>query len=428
VRRTASPITVALVLGVILCLTGCLHARPSVRSAAASLASGTAPLKTVSQWLDQAQVDHMTTARWAVIARRSSVVVLNSWNFRLIPILKQANPQVRVWVYKDLSGVRSDDCTTSSGTCGDCRHGTADSKFLSSGMGYCWTIRHDPRWLLLSSLSGRPFQFRHYAHIWATDYGSQAYQRQWIRNVVADVRAHGWDGVTVDNALTTANAYGVAAKYPSDRSVQTATYSALRTIGKGLRKAGIPSVFNVGYATRFPGLWQRWLQPVRGLEQEFYLGRSETSNAIGAAWRMYEQEISSCVDQNKSCWFNPGGVQAWGTSQYALASYLIAASGKQVLGVRNTASLDGPCWQLGPAEGPRQRLGSAWRRFFRGGVAVVNPTATRLEVPLGGWYLDRGGRAVATVTLEAATGSVLRTSREGQAEVTRPATPGLAVC
>ena len=31
-------------------------------------------------------------------------------------------------------------------------------------------------------------------------YGNAAYQRQWVQNVLADVRDHGWDGVKVDNA------------------------------------------------------------------------------------------------------------------------------------------------------------------------------------------------------------------------------------
>ena len=195
----------------------------------------------------------MTRAQWAVIARRSSVVVLNSWNYRLIPVLKRANPDVRVWVYKNLSGIRSDDCTTSQGSCGECHRGVRDSRFLSSGMGYCWTLRHHPRWLLRSSATGLPFQFRHYPDIWATDYGSHAYQRRWIRNVLADVRTHGWDGVAVDNALTTADAYGIAENYPSDTSVQAATYSALQVTGSALRQAGIR--FGVQCRLREPVPW-----------------------------------------------------------------------------------------------------------------------------------------------------------------------------
>ena len=70
-----------------------------------------AAVKTFSQWLDGAQVQATTKAQWATVARGNAIVVLNSWDFRLIPVLKRANPRIQVWVYKDLSGVRSDDCT-----------------------------------------------------------------------------------------------------------------------------------------------------------------------------------------------------------------------------------------------------------------------------------------------------------------------------
>ena len=107
-----------------------------------------AAVKTFSSWLDEAQVRATTKAQWAAVARDNEIVVLNSWDFRLIPVLKRANPKVQVWVYKDLSGVRSDDCTGPRGSCGACAQGVTDGIYLSSGMGYCWVKRHHPDWLL----------------------------------------------------------------------------------------------------------------------------------------------------------------------------------------------------------------------------------------------------------------------------------------
>jgi Hypothetical glycosyl hydrolase family 15 len=378
-----------------------------------------APSRTFSQWLDEKQVSTITRARWAAVARHNSIIVLNSWNFRLIPILKRANPEIRVWMYKDLSGIRSDDCTTFYGRCGHCPRDVADSRYLSSGMGYCWVKRHHPRWLLASGASGQPFQFRNYPGIWETDYGNRAYQRQWIHNVLNDVRDHGWSGVEVDNALTTADAYGIAAKYPSNATVQVATYSALRNIGHAMRDAGVASVFNVGYATSFPRLWQRWLRPVNGLEQEFYLARPGPS-AIGTSWHVYQAEISSCATMNKSCWFQPSEFSASGSSQsgeYALASYMLAANGQQFLGVGNAVPQT-PRWcRLGaPTSSPHQ-IGAAWRRYFRWGVAVVNPTNKALTVSLGGSYVDARGRTTTGLVLQPASGAILRTSPPGPARV-----------
>lgn len=369
------------------------------------------PVKMFSTMLDEAAVEATTNSQWTSIARENAIVVLNSWDFRLIPLLKHANPKVQVWVYKDLSGVRSDDCTTSSGDCGDCTTGVSDSTLISSGMGYCWVRRNHPNWLLRAASTGQPMQFRGYPAIWETNYGSLGYQRQWIANVLADAKAHRWDGVEVDNALTTANGYGVAAMYPANAAVQTATYSALREVGPALKDAGLGSVFNVGYATEFSGLWQRWLAPVGGIVQEFYLSFSTQPNAVGADWAAYQDEISSCTAQHKSCWFHAGNYSAAVTSQtrqYALASYLLAANDQQLLAVGDMKSgLGAPRWELGSPLGTRKQIGTAWGRYFSDGIAVVNPSDSVSTVYLGGSYLDNG-HPVSVVTLRPATGLVLR--------------------
>jgi putative glycosyl hydrolase-like family 15 (GHL15) protein len=375
-----------------------------------------AAVQTFSSWLDEAQVQATTNAQWATVARDNAIVVLNSWDFRLIPLLKRANPKVQVWVYKDLSGVRSDDCTGPGGNCGACARGVTDSIYLSSGMGYCWVKRHHPDWLLDAAGTGLLLQFRGYPQIWETDYGNASYQRQWAQNVLADVRDHGWDGVAVDNALTTADTYGVAAKYPTDATVQSATYSALQTIGSALRDTGVPAVFNVGYATEFPGLWQRWLGPVDGLEQEFYLSYSTKPNAADAEWSTYEDEITACTAQHKSCWFHSGAYSDAVTSQtrqYALASFLLATDGKQYLSVgsRTSGSLE-PRLALGGRPSEMFQVGASWRRYFAQGVAVVNPSMSTLVVPLDGTYLNVG-RRVQTIVLGPASGAVLRAADSG---------------
>ncbi len=416
-RRTGWITVLLAVLVVTLAEIGAASGRAPPSPATPGRLARTAAVKTFSQWLDEAEVQATTEARWVTIARDNTIVVLNSWDFRLIPILKRANPRIQVWVYKDLSGVRSDDCTSRNGDCGSCTQGVADNILLSSGMGYCWVKRNHPGWLLSAADTGQPLEFRGYPHTWESDYGSLAYQRQWIRNVIADVRDHGWDGVEVDNALTTADAYGVAVKYPTNAAVQDATYSALREVGAALQNAGVASVFNVGYATMFPGLWQRWLGSVAGLEQEFYLSYSTQPNAVGVtAWARYEDEISSCAVQHKSCWFHSGEDSAAVTpqaSEYALASYLLATDGRQLLAAGDsTSGTLAPRWALGAPVNPMIQAGAAWRRYFAGGIAVANPSSFRSVVSLGGIYLNDAGHPVSAITLGPASGAVLRASPE----------------
>jgi hypothetical protein len=299
-----------------------------------------------------------------------------------------------------------------------------DSSFLSSGMGYCWLKRHHPDWLLRGAGSGQRFQFRGYPHIWEADYGNRAYQRQWAGNVLADVRSHGWDGVQLDNALTTADAYGIAAKYPTNTAVQAATYSALREIGHALHQAGVRSVVNVGYATRFPELWQGWLGPVDGLLQEFYLSSTTQPDAVGDGWALYENEVSTCAALHKVCWFHTGSYTsavAPQTRAYALASFLLATDGRQLLSVGDSTSVPpAPRWILGRSLSAMDGMGGAWQRYFAGGVAVVNPTGSSMVVYLGGKYLGNAGRPVSTVSLQPASGAVLRTATGSHTSPTDP--------
>lgn len=418
--RRAGWITVLLAgLVVTLAALGAADGRMPAASAPpapARLARGVA-VRTFSSWLDEAAVQATTRAQWAAIARQDTIIVLNSWDFRLIPFFKRANRRIHVWEYKDLSGVRSDDCTTRDGHCGACTQGVADSALLSSGVGYCWVKRNHPHWLLRAAGTHQPFQFRGYPRVWEADYGSLAYQRQWIRNVLADARDHGWDGVEVDNALTTADAYGVAARYPTSAAVQAATYAALREVGPALTGAGLASVFNVGYATAFPGLWQRWLRPVEGLEQEFYLSFSTQPDAVGAAWARYQVEVSACAAQRKTCWFHAGNYSAAVTArtrEYALASYLLATDGRQLLAVADMRSAqDAPRWALGTPLGTMKQMGAARERYFSGGIAIANPSDSPATAYLGGSYLD-SGRPVSVVTLGPASGLVLRAAAHGQ--------------
>jgi hypothetical protein len=175
-------------------------------------------------------------------------------------------------------------------------------------------------------------------------------------------------------------------------------------------------VFNVGYATTFPGLWQRWLGSVDGLLQEFYLSYSTRPNASGATWSSYENEISACVAQHKSCWFHTGEYSAditAQTRQYALASFLLATDGRQLLAVGGSPSPPvQPQLMLGGRLTLMFQAGRAWLRYFAQGIAVVNPSGSAAVIPLQGTYLDGAGHRISTVTLGPASGAALEAAAD----------------
>src|SRR5258708_13713954 len=75
-------------------------APPAPGPAGRGLAGRASVAKAFTELLDEAQVRATTRAQWAEIARANAIVVLNSWDYRLIPVLKAANPARRVLVYK----------------------------------------------------------------------------------------------------------------------------------------------------------------------------------------------------------------------------------------------------------------------------------------------------------------------------------------
>ena len=191
----------------------------------------------------------------------------------------------------------------------------------------------------------------------------------------------------MDNALTTADAYGLAAKYPTDSSVQAAMYSMLEVVGPALQSAGVSAVANVGYAPEFPGLWQRWLGPVSGLEQEYFLSWSDGPDVTGSQWQTYEDEVTSAAAAHKMIYAHVGAYDTTNTAllDYGLASYLLGSDGQGVFGFSSTTQ-DYPeyHYNLGSPTGAYYaRPDGSLERDFTNGSVVVNPAAGTGSINVG---------------------------------------------
>ncbi len=311
-----------------------------------------------------------TQYNWTVVAPRYHVIVLNSYEYSWIPAIKAANPDVQVWEYKDLTSTRINECTNG-----------VDNTFLTTGIGYCYAMKYHPEWFLHTS-SGSLLQEYGYPNQYEMDYGNSQYVYQWAENVVNDVLKHGWDGVEMDNAVDTANAYGLATKYPTDQSVQVAMTAMLTFVGKALRYYHINGAANVGYQMEFPGLWQRWISLVPGLHEEFFMSWSDSENVTGIpAWEAYMEELNSTTSapQNGMVILHAGSYAATNTQllDYTYASFLLGEDGVSDFAF-GTETPDYPEFHLnlGSPEGKYfENSNGTFQRNFTNGYVVVDPNA-----------------------------------------------------
>ncbi|WP_170211901.1 putative glycoside hydrolase [Saccharothrix australiensis] len=347
-------------------------------------------------------------------ARRHRYVVLNAWEGDLLKKLKARNPDIRVFVYKDLSSTRSYAC----------RDG-ADDRFLPAGVGYCAADRDHPDWFLLGP-DGRRFQYSGYDGHWQMDVGHTGYQDAWAANVIQESKAIGFDGVFMDNALFPCDAYhpGVCpAKYPDNARFQGAYRSMLSNMKGRFADAGLTTVANLSNARLHPGGWTSYVDHVDGGFDEWWLAFSGTNllPEYREGWSRQAEEVTENEMRGKITWvqphFGPGDERAM---RYAMASYFLTAGERAAIAaVERTDGYGDPPprnplydWDLGTATTPYRSVGhNVFQRDFTCGVVVVNANPTESEpvqVRLGATYVDERGAGVADVRLAGTSGAVLR--------------------
>jgi hypothetical protein len=323
-----------------------------------------------------------TSYNWSQVAPAYQAVIVNDWETSWIPEIKAASRQTQVFVYKDLSSTRSNDCTgnpdgtdscISAGVV--CPAGIDDSSALAAGVGFCWAWRNQPRWFLQDS-SGALLTEIGYPTQYMMDVGNPAYQAQWLANVKADVAANGWDGVFMDNVLDNIN-YGTPASYPTPAAIQGAMLSMLKVVGPGLEAAGVTTIGNLGYNNLYPSLWASWLPYVSGFMNEFaYFGPSNSPEGAGDWTRFLEPEVRACAGQEKVCIFNVGdSALTQREISFATASILLYSNGNSYISFGDGTGGQDPHVTLGAAKSNACESDGMWRRDFVHGYVSVNPVA-----------------------------------------------------
>jgi hypothetical protein len=335
---------------------------------------------------------------------RYGYVILNAWDYEHIADLKAANPDVKVLVYKDMAA-----CKYSSG------QDDAGNTLYSVGVG-CQQVNDGHTQWYLEATNGNRVEWCDYPGNWFMDVGSASYQNTWKQNVLADLEAYGWDGVLVDDTMYSPRYHlcgRTLQKYPNDEAFGAATESFLANVGPSVTSSGhlfIPNISDAYPTTVFA----RWVGYGSGAMKEWWVA---DNNGIHSdpGWGYGQKYLRVTEAQGKEfLGVTYGSTDNARLMRYARASFLLDSNGRGGALIYHAGTGVDP-WSgdwtvdVGEPEGPKYRVGQAWRRDFTRGTVLVNPSGDEsVTVKLGGTYRRTDGGQVSSVTLNPTSGMVLR--------------------
>ncbi len=333
-------------------------------------------------------------ADYSQTGTRNNVLVLQSYQVPLMQRLKAANPNLKILIYKDLSGMVERDQWGG----------------VSTGVATQDAATH-PEWFLQNT-SGQRFTFRYYNWIWAADIGNAGYQQKWADNVLAEMGNKGWDGVFMDDTNPSMEYhYDVAqvAKYPTDAAYQAATGSALAAIGARFRSAGKLVIPNFGFWKDYPSVINGWLQHVDGGMNENFVkvGTSTAAETYDRAsvWETQLQSIKDAETQGKYyLGVSHSANSDAAAARYGFATMLLAGGGNAHFALHGDYTNEN--WfsvydyAIGtPAATETRDASGVHRRKFTNGLVLVNPTNSSVGVDFGAAYTGSGLTDATAATL-----------------------------
>jgi hypothetical protein len=340
------------------------------------------------------------TADYTASADRNNYVILQGYQVPLMQRLKEQNPKLKVLVYKDLSAMVERDQWGG----------------VSTGVATQDAAGH-PEWFLKNT-SGNRFTFRHYDWMWAADIGDSGFQQKWADNVLAEVKAKGWDGVFMDDVNPSIEFhYDVAsvAKYPTDAAYQNATGSALAAIGARFRAEDKLVIPNFGFWKDHPNLIKSWLRHVDGGMNEMFVKVGSTRDGYDSAavWETQLQSIKDAQTLGKAFLgisHSPNDDRAAG--RYGYATMLLGGDGNAHFAMHGDYANEN--WfpeydyEIGTAvtADTREAYG-VHRRRFSDGLVLVNPTGYPVRVAFGGRYSGSGLSNASAATMAPRSALVL---------------------
>jgi hypothetical protein len=333
--------------------------------------------------------------------------------------IKAANPSAKVLAYQNIGAMIAGPHT--DGRPSTCVTQEEAAAHDAAAPDHAWHL-HDR--------AGRVLAFHdEHAYLDPGNVGRATYQTQCLRRL-ARIRVDGYDGILGDD-INVYPGHGLGegggasiAEYPTDASYGDAMVRALRRIGPGAARLGLPVIPNVGADPATPAHRRMALAIARasaGFFREFWTRwKGAGPGHGGAAWEadatLAEEVQALGRPFLASTHHGPGPHGPAADQQYAIASFWLVWDGRQANGwgyhvagdpTAGFSSAWGP--DIGvPLDTARVRVGVGWRRRYSAGIALVNPsTATPQRFELGTGYRKPDGSVVTTMMLPPTSGMVL---------------------
>jgi hypothetical protein len=355
-------------------------------------------------------------------------VILQEYMYSHVAAIKAANPKTKVLAYMEAPVTKAQSC------------GSSPSAYLSHdsfGVYYCYASAYHPEWFLHNG-SGQRLTYTDYPAYSAMDVANPAYQSTWAKNVIAAVKADGFDGVYMDD-VNTYPGHGINGKIAeyTDQGYGQAMVDFVRAVAPQIRSSGLAVAANVA-----ANPWTSW-QRTYGLaiagqldvyNREHYSRYGDICGPFSVRFNTtanngtpplatvlnYDQAVQAAgarlsgIDYG----YTPATSDDLATMSYGRAAFLLAWDGKD-----GGAYIFRPCGKVDPAN-PRWMIdvgtpttpavlsGPVFTRTFTTGLVYLNPspdTSVSVSIPAG--YVDANGTpTTGTKTLPPQTAIILRTT------------------
>lgn len=247
---------------------------------------------------------------------------------------------------------------------------------------FCWISAEHPDWFLLDQFGNRIGTKNGTYHM---DPGNQGYREFWLSRAKEMQIRFGWEGIFIDNLegsiLKFIKKGALPKNYPTNSSYQIAVEGFLSYLRQNyFEPNGRPMYANI-VSTESDTAWQRYSQYLDGIMIEAFAVDWSTGYQSTKSWEAQIALAEDALSQGKKLILVSQGDKLDKKRQlFAYTSYLLITNGNAAFRYTNTDSYnqiwlyDNYLIDLGSPLNSRYKYRLSWRRDFKNGYVIVNPS------------------------------------------------------